>query len=160
MNDGRPRSRSGNDPSRPNPQRTWCGRTGSIGLLAWLAGGIVLEGLHGFKFSVYLEDGMRRQMWTLAHAHGTLLSLASIVLAWAGPLGSLPPARARWCDRLFAAGAVMLPLGFLLGGMWHSEADPGIGILLVPAGGFVAAAGLIAWVAAPESSSHTAEPRK
>lgn len=105
--------------------------------------GIALEGANGFKLAAYLEDALRRQMWTLAHAHGTLLSLACLVLAWAGPMASLDAARARRCDRLFAAGAVLLPFGFLLGGVWHSEADPGIGILLVPAGGLLAAAGLV-----------------
>jgi hypothetical protein len=117
------------------------------GLVVWLVGGIVLEALNGFKLAPYLEDGLRRQMWTLAHAHGTLLSLVGVVLAWAGPIASLPAPRARWCDRLFATGAVLLPLGFLLGGAWHSESDPGIAILLVPAGGLLAAAGLVTWLA-------------
>ena len=143
MNDGRSKSRSGSDPERTSAERTWCGQAGAFGLLVWLVGGVVLEALHGFKLAPYLEDGMRRQMWTLAHAHGTLLSLTCVVLAWAGPLASLPAGRAGYCDRLFAIGAVMLPLGFLLGGAWHSEADPGIGVLLVPAGGLLAAAGLL-----------------
>jgi hypothetical protein len=99
--------------------------------------------LNGFKLARYLEDSLRRELWTLAHAHGTLLSIACLVLAWAGPLASLDASRARWCDRLFALGAVVLPLGFLLGGAWHSEADPGLGIVLVPAGGLLAAAGLV-----------------
>ena len=120
----------------------WCRKVGSWGLLAWLLGGVVLEALHGFKLAAYLEDGLRRQMWTLAHAHGTLMSVACLVLAWAGPLAALQSRRARSSDLLFAAGAVLLPLGFLLGGIWHSEADPGIGILLVPAGGLLAACGL------------------
>jgi hypothetical protein len=116
---------------------------GAWGLFVWLSGGIVLESLNGFKLARYLEDAQRREMWTLAHAHGTLLSLACLVLAWAGPLASLGARRARFSDRCFAAGAVLLPVGFVLGGVWHSEADPGLGILLVPAGGMLAAAGLI-----------------
>jgi hypothetical protein len=123
---------------------------GAWGLFVWLLGGIVLEALQGFKAAPYLEDGLRRQMWTLAHAHGTLLSIAGLVLAWAGPIASLPERRARWCDQLFAIGAVLLPLGFVIGGAWHSEADPGIGVLLVPAGGLLAAAGLLVWLLGPK----------
>ena|SRR5260221_1419969 len=146
MSDGRSKSRSESDAARPGAARSWCGRVGGWGLFVWLVGGIVLEALNGFKLAPYLEDGLRRQMWTLAHAHGTLLSLAGLVLAWAGPIASLPVRRAFWCDRLFATGSVLLPLGFLLGGAWHSEADPGICILLVPAGGLLAAAGLVTFL--------------
>ncbi|HKQ61064.1 MAG TPA: hypothetical protein VJS92_07220 [Candidatus Polarisedimenticolaceae bacterium] len=135
-------------PSRSASER-WCRRVGAWGLFVWLLGGVLLEALHGFKLAAYLEDPLRREMWTLAHAHGTLLSLTCLVLAWAGPLAALAPRRARACDRLLAAGAVLLPLGFLLGGIVHSEADPGPGILLVPVGGLLAAAGLalvaVAW---------------
>ncbi len=126
----------------------WCRRVGAWGLFLWLLSGLTLEGLHGFKLAAYLEDALRREMWTLAHAHGTLLSLACLVLAWAGPLASLPLQRARASDRLFAAGAVLLPLGFLLGGISHSEADPGLGILLVPIGGLLAASALVPLLAA------------
>ncbi len=134
------------EPARATGRATWCARTCGWGLFSWLLGGIALEAFNGFKLAPYLEDPIRRQMWTLAHTHGTLLSLVGVVLAWAGPIGSLPPGRARVCDRLFAVGAVLLPLGFVLGGIWHSEADPGIGILLVPAGGLLAAGGIFAWL--------------
>jgi len=142
MSDGKTKSPSASDRPRGRARHHWCRTVGAWGLFVWLSGGIVLEGLNGFKLAHYLEDGMRRDLWTLAHAHGTLLSLACLVLAWAGPLQSLEERRAHWSDRCFAAGAVLLPVGFLLGGAWHSEADPGIGILLVPAGGLLAAAGL------------------
>ena len=151
MSDAKSTSRSGSEPEPRYAERTWCGRVGASGLVFWLTGGIVLEAFHGFKLAPYLEDALRRQMWTLAHAHGTLLSVVALVLGWAGPLASLPARRARSCDRLFAAGAVMLPLGFLLGGAWHSEADPGIAILLVPAGGVLAAAGLFVGLLRPSA---------
>jgi len=121
----------------------WCGRVGGFGLIVWLVSGIGLEGLNGFKLASYLQDGLRRDMWMLAHAHGTALSLVALVLAWAGPLAALPEKRARFADRLFSVGAVLVPLGFLLGGAWHSESDPGLGILLVPIGGLSAAGGLL-----------------
>ena len=104
--------------------------------------GVVLEALHAFKAVAYLEDPVRRLQWTLAHAHGTLLSLAAIVIG----MLVLPASRSgegakRAADRLFAAGAVLMPIGFLAGGAWHSEGDPGLGILLVPAGALACAAG-------------------
>src|SRR5438132_14075230 len=43
--------------------------------------GLVLETLHGFKVRAYLDvsNETRRLMWTLAHAHGTLLAIVHIV---------------------------------------------------------------------------------
>jgi hypothetical protein len=32
------------------------------------------------------------------------------------------------------AGSLLMPLGFLLGGLVHYEGDPGIGIVLAPVG--------------------------
>ena len=45
--------------------------------------GVFLETLHGFKAGFYLDasSATRRLMWTLAHAHGTLLSLVHLALA-------------------------------------------------------------------------------
>jgi hypothetical protein len=116
---------------------------GLAGLLAWLVGGMALEALHALKLSAYLEDPVRRLMWTLAHAHGTLLSIAAIVLgAVALPRSGASARDQRRSDRLFAAGSVLLPLGFFLGGLRHPEGDPGLGILLVPVGALACAAGL------------------
>ena len=46
-------------------------------LLLFLSLGLVLEALHAFKASGYLSVAheTRRLMWTLAHAHGTLLGI-------------------------------------------------------------------------------------
>ena len=45
--------------------------------------GLVLETLHGFKVGAYLDvsNETRRLMWTLAHAHGTLLGLVHLGFA-------------------------------------------------------------------------------
>ncbi len=45
--------------------------------------GLILETLHGFKVGFYLDvsNSTRRLMWTLAHVHGTLLSILNLVLA-------------------------------------------------------------------------------
>src|SRR5213076_1386111 len=55
-------------------------RFGWWSLLIFLLFGGALETLHGFKIGWYLDVGneMRRLMFTLAHAHGTLLALVNI----------------------------------------------------------------------------------
>lgn len=111
-----------------------CLRTG-IWLLAFsLPLGLTLEALHAMKVQVYLGSALRRELWTLAHAHGNLLGILCLVFALLGAkLGDDAP---RACiDRLLTAGAVLMPLGFLLGGVLNSEGDPSPGILLVPVGG-------------------------
>src|SRR5215471_9694402 len=56
---------------------------GWIGLLIFLSLGGVLEGLHGFKIGAYLDlaHRVRRETWTLAHAHGALLALVQVAFA-------------------------------------------------------------------------------
>jgi hypothetical protein len=101
-----------------------------VGIAVWMTLGVLLEGLIGFKTPAYLQDSVRRELFRLAHAHGTLLSL---LLLGIGLLCDrfeleLNPA-ILWALRL---GVITLPLGFLLGGVWHFESDPGLGIWLVP----------------------------
>lgn len=111
-------------------------RFGWWSLLTFLTLGAVLEGLHGFKIGWYLDvpNETRRLMWTLAHAHGTLISLINIVYGvtlWTvpGPHGALAAA-----SRFLVAANVLLPMGFFAGGLFFHGGDPGLGILLVPAG--------------------------
>jgi hypothetical protein len=122
---------------------SWCRAIGMINLLIWFVGGIVLESFHGLKAAFYLEDALRRQMWTLAHAHGTILSVICLVLAQFVPTTRVAGQAARRIDRWFAVGACLMPLGFWLGGVVHSEADPGLGILLVPLGGVCAGSAIV-----------------
>ncbi len=125
------------------PARPWGLAIGLPGLLFWLVTGLGLESLHAFKEPAYLLDPVRRLMWTLAHAHGTLLSAIALLLALVVlPRVGASPRLRRHADRLFASGAVLLPLGFLIGGAWHPEGDPGPGIFLVPAGALACIAGL------------------
>src|SRR6266404_2898750 len=55
-------------------------RFGWWSLLIFLLFGGALETMHGFKIGWYLDVGneVRRLMFTLAHAHGTLLALVNI----------------------------------------------------------------------------------
>ena len=105
---------------------------GWISLAAWIVFGLLVEGLIGFRSPALLDDSVRREMFRLAHAHGTLLNLVLI--------------GAAICDRLdlirlggvtslvLRAAVVLLPVGFLLAGIWHFKDDPGVAILLVPIG--------------------------
>ncbi|MCP4170975.1 MAG: hypothetical protein GY758_09415 [Fuerstiella sp.] len=108
-------------------------------LLVFLALGAVLEVMHGLKIGWYLDvsNETRRLMWTLAHAHGTLLALVHIAFAtatWLVP--SWESGRRRLASRALGAASLMIPLGFFLGGIQIHSGDPGIGILLLPAGAF------------------------
>jgi len=113
-------------------QTTGLIRQGWISLAAWIVFGLLIEGLTGFRSPVLLDDSTRREMFRLAHAHGTLLNLvliaaaicAKLDLVRLGPIASLG----------LRSAVVLLPAGFLLAGIWHFKDDPGLGILLVPIG--------------------------
>jgi len=108
-------------------------RTGWILLAVSLPFGVTLEALHAFKVAAYLGSEMRRELWRLAHAHGTLLGVVCLVYsALAG--AHVAPAARRPVARLIAWGAALMPLGFFLGGVLNAEGDPSLGILLVPIG--------------------------
>jgi len=112
-------------------------RVGWVFLLVFLSMGLFLESMHGFKIGWYndVSNATRREMFTLAHAHGTLLGL--IHIAFAATLAALPGVaeRSRIASRLLLSGGILLPLGFFLGGFYIYGGDPGLGILLVPPGG-------------------------
>src|SRR3984893_18084856 len=122
------------------------------GLLIFLTLGVFLEALHGFKAGFYLnlDQKVRREMWTLAHAHGTLLSLVNVVFA-AGvtQFGSWTAARLKLTSLLLLHAALLVPIGFFLGGIGAGETDPSLGILLVPFGATLlfSADALVIWSA-------------
>jgi hypothetical protein len=115
-------------------------RIGWWSLLIFLSLGIALELCHGFKVRWYLDvsNETRRLMWTLAHAHGTLLALLHMAFAaatWLVPAWA--PGWRRLASRALCVASVAIPLGFFLGGVQIFAGDPGIGILLLPAGAFL-----------------------
>ena len=113
-------------------------RFGWLSLLLFLSLGLILEALHGFKVQAYLNvaNETRRLMWTLAHAHGTLLGLAHLGFAFSVTCTPAWASRPRTvASRSLIAASVLMPGGFFLGGVWVYAGDPGLGILLVPAGG-------------------------
>ena len=106
-------------------------------LLAFLTLGLVLEVLHGFKIRMYLDvsNETRRLMWTLAHAHGALLSLIHIVFGLCvRTMPELGDGNLRLASRSLVGASVLLPGGFFLGGVVFYSGDPGFGIVLVPVG--------------------------
>ena len=68
----------------------WAG----IALFAGL--GLTLEAMNGLKLGFYLDadNALRRELWRLGHAHGTLLSLVQVGYASALAQGWLPEDRA------------------------------------------------------------------
>jgi hypothetical protein len=120
-----------------------CRRFAWPALLAWATLGLGLEVAHGFKLAPYLDQGLRRMLLRLAHAHGVVLAL--VVLAFGASAPALYPdgdAAARRSGRLLRAAALLMPLGFALAAVRPSETDPGLPIVLVPLGAVALLAGL------------------
>jgi hypothetical protein len=110
-------------------------RFGWWSLLVFLSLGGILETLHGFKIGWYVDVGneTRRLMFTLAHAHGTLLALVNIVAGLSGRIVERFTLRSAVSSALIWA-AILLPAGFFLGGIVIYDGDPGLGVWLVPVG--------------------------
>ncbi len=127
-----PRADTGSN-SVPPDGAPWFARMlfqGWVSIAVWMIFGLLLEGLLGYKTPGYLQDDERRELFRLAHTHGTFLGLLLVAAALCGQRFSAPPPRAarvalRW-------GTILMPVGFLLAGAWHYESDPGLAIWLVP----------------------------
>lgn len=130
-------------PQTPPPRVSLHLRAGWTGLLVFVVLGVVLEALHAVKAPAYLDVGQetRRLMWTLAHAHGTLLSLVHLATAatemWLGA-GVV----STWASRLLLLALVLLPVGFFLGGIGAYGGDPGLGVFLAPVGALAMVGGV------------------
>jgi hypothetical protein len=111
-------------------------RFGWWSLFVFATAGLVLESLHGFKVRAYLDTSneTRRLMWTLAHAHGTLLAIVNIVVGLMWRATPATAAGAKLASSSLVAAGVLLPGGFFLGGIAFYGGDPGVGTVLVPVG--------------------------
>jgi hypothetical protein len=110
----------------------------------FLAGGLWLEAMFGLRARGWLDDPLRREFLRLGHAHGGLLALLNVALAWALERLATPVA---WAGKIRLAawlGALLVGGGFVLGGLWHGPSDPGLGVLLVPAGAMLLLASVVA----------------
>jgi hypothetical protein len=111
-------------------------RFGWWSLLLFAALGLVLESLHGFKVRAYLDvsNETRRLMWTLAHAHGVGLAIVNVLFGLTLRIPEFRLQKLRLVSSCLIAASVLLPGGFFLGGLAFYSGDPGIGVILVPAG--------------------------
>ena len=119
--------------------------------------GLALEGFHAIKADWYLEQASetRRLMFTLAHAHGSLLGLLNIAFGLTVGRG-LSGRSPEMASRLLAAGTVLLPAGFFLGGLYLYGGDPGLGAALAPVGALAVLAA--AALAALDANGHMIVP--
>ena len=106
-------------------------------LVASVLLGTTLEAFHALKLGLYLDvaNETRRLLFTLAHAHGALLGLANVAFALSLPrLPALTAPGRALASRTLQAGSLLLPAGFLLGGVFAIDGDPGLAVLLAPVG--------------------------
>jgi hypothetical protein len=120
-------------------------RIGWTAILLFAVLGLSLETLHALKAGFYLDVGQetRRLLWRLAHAHGVLIGLLNLGFAatlHAG-FGPGPTQRARASLALLAA-QILLPLGFLAGGIWIHGGDPNLAVVITPFGALALLLGL------------------
>ena len=96
--------------------------------------GVMLEAFHATKAGLYLDVGneTRRLLFRLAHAHGTLLAIVNILYALS--IRALPSAASPLASGSLLVALLLMPAGFLLGGIWAQGGDPGLGAVLIPAG--------------------------
>jgi len=123
--------------SNATPEERRHFRLGWWSLFTFVCLGITLEGMLAFRVGWYMDVGdneTHRLMLRLGHAHGTLLSVLNIVFAGSLARLSLPAGARVLASRCLAAATLLVPGGFLLGGLVTHGADPGLGIILLPAG--------------------------
>lgn len=112
-------------------------RIGWWSVLCFLTLGLGLEWLHAAKISWYLNDASesRRLMWTLAHVHGVLIGLVHLTFAaTVGTLSAVAESARHTASACLTSAGILMPVGFLLGGVVLRDGDPGRGVFLVPVG--------------------------
>src|SRR5215471_13149814 len=117
---------------------------GWTSVAVWMSFGLLLEGLIGYRIPSYLGDTQRRELFRLAHVHGTLLGVILIAITLSCEYTTIQLHRAaRIAVR---TGALLMPLGFMLAGVSHPEGDPGIAIWLVPPAAVLVIFGIISLI--------------
>jgi len=111
--------------------------TGFFLLAVFIPMGLTLEALHALKVQVYLGSSMRREMWTLAHAHGGILGILCLVYGSIAERWLVDVSRRESIATSVRWGAILMPCGFFLGGIGNHGGDPSLGIALVPIGGLI-----------------------
>lgn len=117
----------------------------SIALAAvFLAMGLWLEAMIGLRAAGWVDDPLRREFLRLGHAHGGLLALLNLGLGLALARLATPEAWARPIRVAALLGALLVGGGFVAGGLTHGPTDPGLPVLVVPAGALLLLASLVA----------------
>jgi hypothetical protein len=122
--------------SNATPEERRHFKLGWWSLFVFVCLGISLEMMLAFRVGWYMDvdNDTRRLMLRLGHAHGTLLSLVNIAFAATLARVTLSAASRLWASRFLTAATLLIPGGFILGGLQIHNADPGLGIVLLPAG--------------------------
>ena len=117
----------------------------SIALAAlFLAMGLWLEAMIGLRMTGWVDDPLRREFLRLGHAHGGLLALLNLGLGLAMDRLGTPAAWAATIRAAAWSGALLVGAGFVAGGLLHGPTDPGLPILVVPAGALMLLGSLVA----------------
>jgi hypothetical protein len=114
----------------------WCA-------LAFFASlGLALEALLAFKAGGYVDVGndTRREMWRLAHAHGTAVAVLNVVYGLT--VKNVPAVGDALASACLLLALLLIPLGFFGGGVSIHGGDPGVLVFLVPPGGLALVYGL------------------
>ncbi len=131
-----PKKPSANAPSAlPEERRHF--KFGWWSLFGFVCLGVVLEAFLAFRIGWYMNSGdneTHRLMLRLGHAHGTLLSLVNIAFAAGLSRMNLAKAARRLISRCLTAATLLIPGGFILGGLVTYGSEPGLGIVLLPVG--------------------------
>lgn len=117
----------------------------SLALLAiFVASGLWLEAMIGLRAAGWVDDPLRREFLRLGHAHGGVLALVNLAIAWSLAQLATPEA---WAGKIRVAawlGALLVGAGFMAGGLTHGPTDPGPPILVVPAGALLLLSAVVA----------------
>lgn len=100
----------------------------------FLAMGLWLEAMIGLRAGGWVDDPLRREFLRLGHAHGGILALLNLGVGLALERLATPEPWARVIRPAGLCGALLVGLGFVAGGLWHGPTDPGLPVLVVPAG--------------------------
>ncbi len=106
-------------------------------LFVFVCLGILLEAFLAFRTGWYMNSGdneTHRLMLRLGHAHGTFLSLVNIAFAATLSRINLIENIRRLSSRCLIAATLLIPGGFILGGVVTHGSEPGLGIILLPIG--------------------------
>jgi hypothetical protein len=125
--------------------------------------GMTLEAMHALKLGWYLDlaNETRRLLLRLAHAHGVLLGVVNICFALSIPHRAIRSEPLEvWISRCVLLGSVLLPAGFLLGGVVVFGGDPNPSILLSPVGALLLFGGGlgVVWSLVSRASSPGRDP--